>query len=144
MGGVLPTDPWVPPVVTASPDALTPSGIANAVTRAVAFRRALHRDDPRSSHYTAAALIEHVVGVTVRPMEAARDAVHGWYPVGEVHDGIARAELRVWFQPATGRVKTERLAASRPTSPPSAKRTDGRCFGGERLAWFDPTEGDSR
>jgi len=132
VGGFLPTDPWMPPVVSAPPDVLTPSCIANAVTRAVAFRRALHRDDPRSSHYTAAALIEQVVGVTMRPMEAARGAVHGWYPVGEIHDGIAGAELRVWFQPTTGRIKTERLAATRPTSPPSAGCSDGRYFSGER------------
>ena len=115
-----------------------------AVERAAAHRRARHRADPRTAHYTAAALEEQVVGVAASPFAAARGATgDGWLPVGTVLDGVAGADFRVWLHPATGRVTTERLGPPRPDVP-SPRRPGAPVFDGERLRWVEPGEGGDR
>lgn len=107
------------------------------VVKAVAARRARHRDDPGCAGLTSGAIAERVTGITLPP-RAAKD---GWWLVGRVLDEIEETEYSVWCMPVARRIgisRREKPAAALP-APPIATPF---YYDGLRRKWIDSLTGE--
>jgi hypothetical protein len=109
-----------------------------AVVKAVAARRAGHRDDIERVALTTAAIAERVTGITLPPRRG-RD---GWWLVGRVLDELDDAELSVWYMPGTRRIGVSRrrrpvLTASAPAG------ASPYYYDGLRRKWIDARTGET-
>jgi hypothetical protein len=108
---------------------------ALAVVKAVAARRARHRDDPAQAGLTTSAIAERVTGITLPPRRG-RD---GWWLVGRVLDELDEAEFSVWYVPGARRIGLSRR--DRPATIAPAPAASPYYYDGLRRKWIDTATG---
>jgi hypothetical protein len=109
-----------------------------AVVKAVAARRARHREDSEHVALTAAAIAERVAGITLPP----RRGRGGWWLVGRVLDELDDAELSVWYMPGARRIGVSRRRRPVPAAPP-ASIASPYYYDGLRRKWIDARSGEA-